>query len=150
MRTFLLSLLLLTVSLCQAHAQNRLAPPPATPQTFVAQVEQGAAGDFLWVSLRGRNQHGQVRAAEDLLIYDRSSGGAWLVRNFGPVYGVLAPTTVVPLLESGCGLTLRPGLHTLIASDIDGDGRDDLVGYDRTTGAVVRYYQRGLNDGCQP
>ena len=131
-------------------AQVRYAPPLATPQTFIAQVDQGARADVVWLSLRGRTQHGGTKPAEDLLIYDRVTGGAWLVRNYGPVYGGTLPTVPVVLAEASCAIPLRAGLTSLIASDIDGDGRDDLVGYDAATGVVVRYYQRGLPDGCQP
>lgn len=149
MRAFLIVILFALSS--PLSAQVRIAPPPATPQTFVAQIDPGApGGDFVWVSLRGRDQHGNIRVANDLLIYDRTSGGAWLVRNFGPAYGITSPTSPIVLSESGCGVALRPGLASLIASDIDGDGRDDIIGYDRASGQVVRYFQRGLADGCQP
>lgn len=150
LRRSCLALILVLIAMASSHAQSRLAPAQATPQTFVEQAEPGAAGPFLWVSLRGRDQHGNAKAAHDVGIYDPRTGGFWLVRNRGAVYGYSSPYYAYTLLEQGCGFQLRAGLGSLIASDVDGDGRDDLIGHDRNTGVVVRYYQRGQFDGCQP
>lgn len=140
MRT-LLVLIALIVTALPAVAQTRPAPALSTPNTFVEQVDQGAPGDFAWVSLRDAD------GADDLVIYDRSTGAVWLVRNYGPIYGTSFPASF-PIGENACGLTLRPGLTTLIATDIDADGRDDLIGHNKHTGLVVRYFARGLAHGC--
>lgn len=138
--------LMLTLTAVPAFAQ-RAVPPLSTPQTFVEDVDAGAPGDLIWVSLRDTN-----KTANDLVIYDKTTGAAYVVINYGPLYGFagFAPGVYVPVLEVGCGLMLRPGLSVLLAHDADGDGREDLIGHDKVTGAVVRYFRRGDTYGCQP
>lgn len=126
-----------------AVAQVRVTPPLASAGPFSAPVvEQGALGEILVVAL----EKGEPR--QDALFYDRTSGAALLVINYGvvpPAQGHYAPTSATPQGETYCFVWLAPGLD-LSAVRQDDDARADLVGYQRATGKVFRYYRRG--EGC--
>jgi hypothetical protein len=123
-----------------ASAQAQVRPTPAlnAPGPFSAPVvEQGALGNLQVVALD-----------RDALFYDADSGTALLVVNRG-IYGGqtnYAVSSRTPQLETACFVTLAPGL-VLTAIQQDDDGRADVLGYQRATGLVYRYYRRGV--ACQ-
>jgi hypothetical protein len=77
----------------------------------------------------------------DVLIYDGSTGHTLFVetQRFGT--GV-SPFPATSILESAQWIMLREGMFW-DKGDLDGDGRDDLIGHDKRTGEIVRVFRRG-------
>jgi hypothetical protein len=80
------------------------------------------------------------RTSADVLVYDASSGFAWLVHT--------TPKSQIPLMPAGAifevveEIRMRPGI-VWSAGDLDADGRDDLIGHDKRNGDVIRMFRRG-------
>lgn len=139
-----LAVLLLAGAVVPAAAQLRTTPPVADEGPFSAPVvEQGAIGDIQVLALeKGEPRH-------DLLFYDRTSGAALLVINYGivpPAQQDYAATSPTPQAETWRFVWLPPALE-LTAAKQDDDRCADLVGYQRATGKVFRFYRRG--EGCR-
>lgn len=121
-------------------AQGRWTPPAESDGPFSAPViEAGAPGDITVLALPTGGR------GDDLLFYDGASGWALLVINYG-MYGTAPVGSAGFQLEAWCFVRLAPGL-TLAAARLDGDTRHDVVGHQRATGDVFRYYRRG--EGCR-
>lgn len=144
-RCVLAAAMILACAGAEALAQittSRWTPPMAEGGPFSAPVvEPGAVGDISVVRLATE------RDTDDLVFYDRASGYALLVANLG-IYkpGQSAPTAPLLQIDALCVLQFAAGLE-LTAVKQDDDERDDLVGYQKATGDVYRYYRRG--EGCQ-
>lgn len=88
---------------------------------------------------------GVQKAPSDVLVYDAQTGATILVRTRVPrAYG-----SYIPMFECVEQTYLRPNMFWA-TGDLDGDGRGDLIGHDKTTGEVYRLFQRGATTGCQP
>jgi hypothetical protein len=143
MRTLLASVLFLSLSASAFGQSARVIPGPSA-EPFVSQTDAGAAGDFQIVALAtlktfcnpyGGGSATAPKGVPDLLFYDRASGSALLVEPDATAW-------LGYVVETFRFVALRPGM-TWTAADLDGDGRDDLIGHHAASGDVVRVFRRG-------
>lgn len=151
----ILALTLSFASTTQAQTQRDTPAEQFNGQRFVEVAEPGAIGDFQILALKvtparctpinpyasGPATVLQPKATEDIVIYDRASGSALIVRTF-PFVGLGHIT------ERFEFWTLRDGVTWTVA-DLDGDGNSDLIGHDKRTGEIVRVYRKNATTQCQ-
>jgi len=83
----------------------------------------------------------KIKPSVDVLIVDTKTGNGLLVKTalYGYVPGGFSALGIFENIE---WVLLREGVFWT-TGDLDGDGRDDLVGHDKRTGEVIRVYRRG-------
>lgn len=134
----LTAMLLLCVAL-PAVAQQRTIPPATVAGPFAAgAAEAGAPGDYRIIPLRDTLPPftDTVKQADDLLFYSPTQPGPSLL-----VVSVINPYGSGAILDCYQWVWLPRGL-TLTPAYLDNDKRQDLIGYNATTGEVVRWYRR--------
>lgn len=152
MKTTMFALPLMLVLSTSTFAQDtRTAPAKNDPRPFVEQADPGAFGNFQIIRLKGLrmqvnpyatpgpkgNCFAEEKTVNDFAIYDPSTGSLLLAT------ADLATLGMMPTIATDYQLVqIRPNL-VLTAIELDGDGRDDMIGHDRLTGEVVRFYRRG-------
>jgi len=155
MKTIVWTSALLLALASTATAQTpRITPPTTGPQQDIAVViEPGARGDFQIVALHVTppyctpfNPYApnvkplEPKTTDDLLIYDRATGSSLLVTTYPfPGLGYITETFLYVVLPAGV---------TWTATDLDGDGSSDLIGYHTRTGEVVRVYRQHPTTQC--
>jgi hypothetical protein len=139
--------LLWAVLASSALAQPARTIPTAADRPFVEVAEPGASGSFQVIALKAVTIVGNDPVQpDDVLIYDRATGWALIVRNVDTPSGEWL-ALAAPFRECFQSVQLRPGM-TWAAIDLDRDRRTDLIGHDPATGEIVRLYQRGTPYAC--
>ena len=157
MKTFRLvsSLLFVLVLSSVASAQSFRAMPGASTSQFVEQADPGALCPTCQVLLLkdayAPPEHinpystdatpAKMKPTADTAIYDGANGMLLLVKST-PYGYVPGGYSVIGVHENAEWIQLRANMFWAVG-DIDGDGRDDLIGHDKRTGEVVRVYRRG-------
>ncbi len=156
MKTALFALALALIGTTASAQVQRNTPGTHPGQQFVEVADPGAPGDFAIFALNVTpprcgpvNPYAEAKPAPlvakgtpDILIYDKATGNSlFVITSPFPGLGYIT--------ESFKFVTLHEGTDWTVA-DLDGDGNDDLIGYAKATGEVVRAYRKDASAGrCQ-